>query len=127
MKLAGMNRLLWWRVYRESSQAWFKIDFDEDKRLTDYDLSRLLTRVNAGSVTNDLDLFGCNQIRGSGLAPLRHSRVLQRLDLRGTPAFGVPYVSEVTIDDVNNPLPYSESVIQSYIMVVLYICKIQHL
>jgi hypothetical protein len=52
--------------------------------MTDMDLSRLLTQVNAREVTKKLFLYGCSAIRGTGLLPLRHSHVLQTINLRKT-------------------------------------------
>ena len=89
LQLARGNQALRRKIYRDCAQAWVEFkpcthEFDE--RFTDLDLSRLLTRVNAREVTKSLDLQSCNRISGSGLMPLRNSRVLERVDLRGTAA-----------------------------------------
>jgi hypothetical protein len=80
VKLASCNLTLQQRVYRECFGAWISIDFSlptHSVRLGDLDLSRLLTRVNARLVTKDFDLKSCSNVRGTGLAPLRSSRVLE--------------------------------------------------
>ena len=56
------------------------------KRLSDFQLSRLLIRVSARENTKDLDISGCALIRGSGLTPLRNSRVLEQINLYATGA-----------------------------------------
>lgn len=91
VKLAGCNTTLQRRVFRECSQAWLEIDFASldrafRERLTDLDLSRLLTRVNAREVTTFLYLCGCAKIEGQGLTPLQFSRVLRGVNLLGTGA-----------------------------------------
>jgi len=90
VKLARCNPTLQRRVYRECSEAWFKIACNSSsvcrERLTDQDLSILLTRVNAREVTIYLNLNGCENIRGSGLEPLRNSQVLEGINLRETGA-----------------------------------------
>ena len=68
---------------------WSSIDFCVvdavfRERLTDLHLSKLLTSVNAREATTNLDLSGCQQIRGSGLAPLRNSRILGTITLLDT-------------------------------------------
>jgi hypothetical protein len=88
VKLASCNLTLQQRVYRECFGAWISIDFSlltHSVRLGDLDLSRLLTKVNARLVTKDLDLKSCNNVRGTGLAPLRSSRVLETVSLPGFP------------------------------------------
>ena len=79
------------RIYRDCSRAWVVIDFYSEERqhrsrLTDLELSRLLTRVHAKEMTKELDITGCTSIFGSGLSPLRHSRVLDRVFLTDTGA-----------------------------------------
>lgn len=91
VKLAGTNKTLYKRVYRECPQAWEKIDFYQDRlscreRLSDYDLSGLLERVNGKEVTKYLDLLDCSEVRGSGLACLRHSKTLESIHVAGTGA-----------------------------------------
>lgn len=94
LKLARCSLTLQRRVYRDCSQAWVSIRFWELRspylkcllRFTDYHLSRLLVRVNARDVTKNLNLMGCCCIRGSGLTPLRNSRVLERVNLYDTGA-----------------------------------------
>ena len=92
VKLASCNKALQTRVYRDCAQAWRSILFQQHvpesyrSRLTDYQLSTLLTRVNARDVTTLLYLTDCDQIRGPGLAPLRNSSLLRDIDLRGTAA-----------------------------------------
>lgn len=51
-------------------------------RLADEMIGALLTRVNAKSVIRELDLSGCQKItNGACLEPLRHSRVLERVNI----------------------------------------------
>ena len=72
-------------ITTECTPLWVDIVFYSLKHatsLTDDMLAALLTRVNARNVTKYLDLDGCSKIDGRGLAPLRHSRVLERVDLR---------------------------------------------
>jgi hypothetical protein len=46
-------------------------------------LAALLTNVNAREVTKTktLRLWGCDEFRGAGLEPLRHSSILECIDL----------------------------------------------
>lgn len=83
VKLASCNHTLQQQIYRECAGAWISIEFDflENVRLGDLDLSRLLTRINARQVTKVLNLQCCDNVRGSGLAPLRSSRVLETISL----------------------------------------------
>jgi len=82
VKLARCNTTVQQRVYQECQQAWVVIDFGNSRRLTDYQLSRLFIRVNARQVTKELLLHGCDGIQGSGLTPLRNSRVFERVQDR---------------------------------------------
>ena len=66
--------------------SWRILVFTGDDRLTDYQLSQLLVRINAREITKELNLSLVSHIHGQGLAPLRHSRVLERIDLVGTGA-----------------------------------------
>jgi len=89
LQLARCNLSLQRRVYHECQQAWLVVDFSHIKDtsrecLTDEQLSRLLVRFDARNVTRKLNLESCSDIYGSGLAPLRHSRVLEQVVLRGT-------------------------------------------
>jgi len=89
VQLAGCNTRLQKRVHQDCPQAWSVITFCNVKgcqRLTDGHLSKLLTRVNAKEVTTKLNLIGCKEIRGHGLAPLRFSTVLGTIGLQGTGA-----------------------------------------
>lgn len=95
VKLARCNPTLQRRVYRECSEAWRNTFFDGAhmgekavccERLTDQDLSILLTRFNAREVTEYLSLRDCENIRGTGLEPLRNSQVLEGINLRNTGA-----------------------------------------
>lgn len=85
IKLASCNQAMQQRVYRDCPQAWTTIAIGvAGRNLRDLDLSRLLTRVNAKQVTVTLDLSWCQRIRGTGLAPLQNSRVLETVVLDGT-------------------------------------------
>jgi hypothetical protein len=73
------------RLFRTGGGAkWMWIAFPPAlrARLTDDALASFLTRVDARRQTHGLDLTGCKRIRGSGLAPLAGSTVLQELHLR---------------------------------------------
>jgi len=85
-KLAGWNSTLQRRIYREVFKRGRRLTFDAStalscQSLTDDALSRLFIRVNAQEVTTELNLGGCEDIRGPGLMPLRHSRVLNEYKL----------------------------------------------
>ena len=91
VQLSRSNTHLQTKVFHECPQAWQSISFRHVKaeyrdRLSDGDLSKLLKKVNAREVTATLDLCGCKEIRGPGLTPLRHSRILELLNLQGTMA-----------------------------------------
>lgn len=91
VQLASCSKSLQQRVYRDCSKAWEEIIFQIEQwigcpRLTDLQLSHFLIQVNARNVTKTLDLSYCRSIRGSGLIPLRNSRVLERIHLEGTGA-----------------------------------------
>lgn len=98
VKLARCNLTLQQRVYRECPQAWESVCFckftfyaqDVCRRMTDLQLSILLTRVSAREVTKELDLTRCKLTRGQGLRPLQQSQVLERVDLYGTNAENDP-------------------------------------
>ena len=81
-KLALCSLSLQQRVYRDCPQVWTNVDLSTYSDMTDLDLSRFLTRINAKQVTKTLDLKTCNQLRGTGLMPIRNSRVLEYIDLR---------------------------------------------
>lgn len=80
-------------ITKDCSELWKEICFNRWRGssrisapsgvLTDEMLAALLIQVNACTVTTDLDLDGCLKIRGCGLEPLRHSRVLERVNLSG--------------------------------------------
>lgn len=91
VELATCSTNLQHRVYQDCSQAWTEMNFAFEnyrmlKRLSDFQLSRLLIRVSARENTKDLDISGCALIRGSGLTPLRNSRVLEQINLYDTGA-----------------------------------------
>ena len=54
------------------------------ERFSDLDLSKLLRRIDGREVTTFLCLSGCTAIKGTGLEPLRNSRVLERVSLINT-------------------------------------------
>ena len=87
--LASCSTTLSKRVYGEFSASWRVIDFDlveasNRERLTDTHLANLLTRANTKNVTDFLSLYGCKEIRGHGLAPIRGSQVLKTVCISGT-------------------------------------------
>jgi hypothetical protein len=88
VKFACLSRTLRHLVYGEDcSPLWENIDFSKvpytrTSSITDETLSSLLTRVNAREVTKRLSLRDCHRLRGIGLESLRHSRVLESVDLR---------------------------------------------
>jgi hypothetical protein len=86
LRLSMCSTILLKLITRECTPLWVSIVFyslTHATSLTDDMLAALLTRVNASNVTKYLDLDGCSEIRGVGLvAPLRHLRVFERVDLR---------------------------------------------
>lgn len=78
-------------IYTESTHLWKVIDLAKFPGITDAQLESLLERVNAVSVTQCI-IFDKNPttlITGRGLEPLRHSRVLESIDLRQTTSVNV--------------------------------------
>ncbi len=74
-------------VYKHCSSLWIHLDFSAlplniRSRFNDENLARLLKRINAKSVTRTLSLASCDLVDGSGMSPLRHSPVLETVDLR---------------------------------------------
>lgn len=94
LKVARCNQSLQHRLYRECPRAWKSIDVSRDdtacRHLSDAALTVLLTNVNAREITVVLHLGGCRRIRGTGLEPLCHSRMLERIYLWGTGAKEIP-------------------------------------
>lgn len=93
-KLAGCNSLLQKRVFTDEL-SWTVLNFwnlnrSTRERLSDLDLSRILIRVNGKQNLKELNLQGCRNIRGSGLAPLKHSQVLESINLSATAAQSNP-------------------------------------
>lgn len=115
----------WFRrfVYKKCPSAWNEIDFDQvpsslAARISDTELSKLLTNVNARCVTTFLSIMGCTSIQGPGLSALTNSQCLQVIDLRkGMNDYGVP--GETGLDEplvidvlssmapINTKWPYS--------------------
>lgn len=80
--MAGTSRIL----SPEGEEQWSSLDFNEleeelTQRLTDDHISSILTLIDASHKLKSLKMTGCTLIRGHGLQPLRHSTVLQRLDI----------------------------------------------
>lgn len=71
-------------IYNECTYLWKEIDLANFPGITDEQLQSLLERVNARSVTTSvvLNKDTSSPITGAGLEPLRHSRVLESIDLR---------------------------------------------
>ena len=89
VKLARCNTSLQRQVYQECRRAWIEIRFGamaevHRDNVTDRDLSILIARVNAREVTRLIGLQNCRKIDGSGLTPLKNSRVLHLVDLLAT-------------------------------------------
>mmetsp|Transcript_37822 Transcript_37822/g.76967 ORF Transcript_37822/g.76967 Transcript_37822/m.76967 type:complete len:323 (+) Transcript_37822:269-1237(+) len=87
IQLASSSKNLQSAVYRDTPALWTTLDFgrlekEVKERLTDKPLETLLSKVNAGKVTTDLILYGCNGVTGTGIKPLRGSTVLESIDLR---------------------------------------------
>lgn len=87
---ASSSKKLQKLIYQDCTPLWREIDFSsinwEAKRLlTDERLSSLLTRVNARTVMKSLNLDGCGKLVGSGIEPLRNSKVLEAISLRSLP------------------------------------------
>jgi len=69
-----------------SSQQWDVLDFEEvntelANKLTDDDISAILTCINAQDVLKRLKLCGCINIEGQGLNPLQGSSILEQIDI----------------------------------------------
>lgn len=71
-------------IYTECLYLWRQLDLSKLPGMTDTQLNSLLERINAQSVTQTfvLDKNPRSPITGAGLEPLRHSRVLESIDLR---------------------------------------------
>lgn len=112
VKLARCNLTLQQRVYRDCSDAWTFMQFytygygGPHLHLTDLELSTLFTRINAREVVKQLDLEDCGNIRGSGLAPLRNSRVLERVNVENTKFYPNP---SVALNILYSSIPYNLS------------------
>ena len=88
VRLASCSTILQQLVLKDCRELWIHIDFSDltysqRQRFTDEMLASLLTRVDARHVTENLTLNYFDKIRGRGLAPLRYSRVLEYIDMRG--------------------------------------------
>lgn len=86
LQLAACSQSLARRIYGEASYLWIRIDFGKVRQrhsrlLNDASLSALLQRVCSKDVTISLSLRNCVLVNGSGLEPMRGSRVLQEIDL----------------------------------------------
>ena len=69
-----------------SASQWDTLDFEDvnkelANKLTDDDISAVLTCINAHDVLKRLKLCGCTNITGIGLHPLQGSTVLEQIDL----------------------------------------------
>lgn len=87
LRVARCSKTLYHTVINDCPMLWEEMVFHESNgtahhRLTDDMLAALLRRVDARRVTKKLDLSGCARLVGTGLEPLRHSRVLESVDLR---------------------------------------------
>lgn len=74
-------------IYKECTFLWRHLDLSKFPGITDTQLQSLLERINARRVTQSIVLDkseGLPPISGAGLEPIRHSRVLQSIDLRQT-------------------------------------------
>lgn len=71
--------------------------------MTDSMLQALLTRVNARQITKFLSIALCGQIQGSGLEPLRGSRILERVVLR---TGGARFDEALVMDILRTMLPH---------------------
>ena len=87
IRLSASSRGLQRCVFSEAPFLWTVLDLSKvekkyRKRIRDHQLESLLRRTNAVSVTKKLSLNGCLGLRGTGIAPLLGSTVLQEIDLR---------------------------------------------
>lgn len=89
-KLASCNASLQARIYHDCAKAWETIDLPFYTRMTDLELSLLLTKVNARQRTKSFNLTHCLFIQGTGLMPLRMSRVLETVNLHKSEAWRNP-------------------------------------
>jgi hypothetical protein len=88
LKLITRDCTTLWEVIDFHPHApWRPIDRTQSQirhALTDDMLAALLKRVNAQNMTKYLSIQCCPNIRGGGLLPLRHSSVLERVNLHNT-------------------------------------------
>lgn len=87
VKAAHASKKMRRQVYKHCSSLWIHLDFSSlplkiRSRFNDESLARLLKRINAKHVTRTLSLASCDWVDGSGMSPLRHSPVLETVDLR---------------------------------------------
>lgn len=82
VKVASCNSRLRKLVYADCRKLWFDIDLS-NQEIVDSQLWSLLKQVHAKEVTRKLRLINCFLLDGTGLEPLRHSRVLTHFDMRG--------------------------------------------
>jgi hypothetical protein len=71
-------------IYTGCTNLWRNLDLQEYPGITDSQVKYLLERINAQSITTSivLDKTPDTTITGSGLEPLRGSKVLESIDLR---------------------------------------------
>jgi len=79
-----------------SASQWDILDFEDvnkelANKLTDDDISAVLTCINAHDVLKRLKLCGCTNITGIGLHPLRGSTVLEQIDISLVGKYECPY------------------------------------
>ena len=87
IRLASTSKAMQLCVYQDCAFLWTTIDFTSvdkklRKRLRDRHVEALLRLTNASSVACSINLYSCGGLRGSGIAPLFGSNVLEEIDLR---------------------------------------------
>lgn len=82
IQLGRCSKILLNTISKDFTLLWVEINLEGAVNLTDNMLEALLTRVNARSVTKNINLAGCSSlVDGNCLAPLRSSHVLERVNI----------------------------------------------
>ena len=91
-------------IYTECTYLWRHLDLAKFPGITDPQLQSLLERINARSITESItfDKKTSSPITGVGLEPLRHSRVLESIDLRQSDAidYGPTGLDDELVSDI---------------------------
>jgi len=102
-----------------SASQWDTLDFEDvnkelANKLTDANINAILKCINAQDVLKRLKLFGCINITGEGLTPLRGSVVLEQIDISLVGKYECPYpapkskISDEVVAPILNSIVSSE-------------------